>query len=139
MVNTDSYSWYYCLHIFSKSSSWMAANGKLDIMEWFILCYWCSGCFRPSTSNYNSISRGANHVIESTFSCWLVFWFCPAYVRRPHVSDFETLSEDVFHLNGFWNNNVTRVLLVIVLANIGSSIGTFVGGADVIRLFLENL
>ncbi|HLR52237.1 MAG TPA: TraB/GumN family protein [Candidatus Avamphibacillus sp.] len=65
--------------------------------------------------------------------------FVQAYVRRPHVSDFETLSEDVFHLKGFWHNKVTRVLLVIVLANIGSSIGTFVGGADVIRLFLENL
>ena len=65
--------------------------------------------------------------------------FVQAYVRKPHVSDFETLSEDVFHLKGFWHNKVTRVLLVIVLANIGSSIGTFVGGADVIRLFLENL
>lgn len=65
--------------------------------------------------------------------------FVQAYVRRPHVSDFESLSEDVFHIKGFWNNKVTRVLLVIVLANIGSSIGTFIGGADVIRLFLENL
>ena len=65
--------------------------------------------------------------------------FVQAYVRRPHVSDFETLSEDVFHVKGFWHNKVTRVLLVIVLANIGSSIGTFIGGADVIRLFLENL
>lgn len=65
--------------------------------------------------------------------------FVQAYIKRPHVSDFENLSEDVFHLKGFWSNKVTRVLLVIVLANIGSSIGTFIGGADVIRLFLENL
>jgi len=65
--------------------------------------------------------------------------FVQAYIKRPHVSDFENLSEDVFHLKGFWRNKVTRVLLVIVLANIGSSIGTFIGGADVIRLFLENL
>lgn len=65
--------------------------------------------------------------------------FVQAYMRRPHVSDFESLSEDVFHLKGFWHNKATRVLLVIVLANVGSSIGTFVGGADVIRLFLENL
>jgi len=65
--------------------------------------------------------------------------FVQAYIKRPHVSDFENLTEDVFHIKGFWNNKVTRVLLVIVLANIGSSIGTFVGGADVIRVFLENL
>ncbi|WP_054950421.1 TraB/GumN family protein [Numidum massiliense] len=69
-------------------------------------------------------------------------WFAgavQAYMRRPHVRDFENLSVDVFSLKGFWHNKVTRVLLVVVLANLGSSIGTFVGGADVIRLFLENM
>lgn len=65
--------------------------------------------------------------------------FVQAFIRRPNVSDFESLSEDVFSVKGFWKNKVTRVLLVIVLANIGSSLGTFIGGADVIRLFIENL
>ncbi|WP_330948703.1 TraB/GumN family protein [Virgibacillus sp. MG-45] len=65
--------------------------------------------------------------------------FVQAYMRRPSVKDFDTLSEDVFSLKGFWNNKVTRVLLVVVLANVGSSIGTFIGGADVIRLFIQNL
>lgn len=65
--------------------------------------------------------------------------FVQAYYRRPNVSDFENLSEDVFSVKGFWNNKVTRVLLVIVFSNLGSSLGTFIGGADVIRLFLENL
>jgi pheromone shutdown-related protein TraB len=62
-----------------------------------------------------------------------------AYFRRPNVGDFETLSEDVFAIKGFWHNKVTRVLLVIVLTNLGSSLGAFIGGADVIRVFLENL
>ncbi|GAA0488588.1 TraB/GumN family protein [Salinibacillus aidingensis] len=62
-----------------------------------------------------------------------------AFLRRPNVRDFENLSEDVFHVKGFWNNKVTRILLVVVLANIGSSLGTFIGGADVVRLFFENL
>ncbi|GIN21479.1 MAG TPA: TraB family protein [Bacillus bacterium] len=69
-------------------------------------------------------------------------WFAgaaQAYMRKPHVRDFEKLSEDVFSLKGFWHNKVTRILLVVVLANLGSSVGTFIGGADVIRLFLENM
>ncbi|AQQ54529.1 TraB/GumN family protein [Planococcus lenghuensis] len=65
--------------------------------------------------------------------------FAQAYFRRPNVGDFERLSEDVFTVKGFWDNKVTRVLLVVVLSNVGSSIGTFIGGADVIRVFLENL
>ncbi|ESU33520.1 conjugal transfer protein TraB [Bacillus sp. 17376] len=69
-------------------------------------------------------------------------WFAgltQAYIRRPSVKDFETLSEDVFSLKGFWHNKVSRVLLIVVLANLGSSLGTFIGGADVIRVFIENL
>ena len=65
--------------------------------------------------------------------------FVQAYFRRPNVSDFESLSEDVTSVKGFWSNKVTRILLVVVLANIGSSLGTLIGGADVLRLFFENL
>jgi len=28
-------------------------------------------------------------------------------------------------VRGFWKNNVTRILLIVILANLGSSIGTF--------------
>lgn len=65
--------------------------------------------------------------------------FVQAYFRRPSVKDFETLSTDVFSIKGFWDNKVSRILLVVTLANLGSTIGTVVGGADVVRLFLENL
>ncbi|MCT2537484.1 TraB/GumN family protein [Aquibacillus koreensis] len=69
-------------------------------------------------------------------------WFAgivQAFIRRPNVGDFETISEDVTSVKGFWNNKVTRILLVVVLANLGSSLGTFIGGADVIRLFIDNI
>lgn len=62
-----------------------------------------------------------------------------AFMKKPTVSDFESLSEDVFTVKGFWRNKVTRVLLVVVLTNIFGSLGTLIGGADVIRLFLRNL
>lgn len=69
-------------------------------------------------------------------------WFSglvQAYIKRPTIADFETLSEDVFTIKGFWKNKVTRVLLVVVLTNLVGSLGTFIGGADVIRVFFKNL
>lgn len=69
-------------------------------------------------------------------------WFsglAQAYIKRPTIADFETLSEDVFTIKGFWRNKVTRVLLVVVLTNLFGSLGTFIGGADVIRVFFKNL
>ncbi|WP_428910211.1 TraB/GumN family protein [Niallia sp. Krafla_26] len=64
--------------------------------------------------------------------------FVQALVRKPNVRDFESLATDVHTIKGFWNNKVTRILLVVVMANIGSSLGTFIGAADVVRLFLSN-
>jgi pheromone shutdown-related protein TraB len=65
--------------------------------------------------------------------------FVQAYFRRPNVGDFDSLSEDVLSVKGFWRNKVTRILLIVVLANLGSTVGTVIGGADVVRLFLENI
>ncbi|UUI39988.1 TraB/GumN family protein [Oceanobacillus oncorhynchi] len=65
--------------------------------------------------------------------------FAQAYIKRPNVGDFDSLADDVHSVKGFWNNKVTRILLVIVFANIGSSLGTLIGGADVIRVFIQNL
>jgi pheromone shutdown-related protein TraB len=49
-----------------------------------------------------------------------------AFTHQPKVKDFENLSEDIVSIRGFWKNKVTRILLVVVFTNLGSSIGTFV-------------
>jgi pheromone shutdown-related protein TraB len=49
-----------------------------------------------------------------------------AFSRKPKVKDFESLPEDILSIRGFWKNKVTRILLVVVFTNLGSSIGTFV-------------
>jgi pheromone shutdown-related protein TraB len=49
-----------------------------------------------------------------------------AFIGKPKVKDFERLPEDITSLKGFWRNKITRILLVVVLTNLGSSIGTFV-------------
>jgi pheromone shutdown protein TraB len=53
--------------------------------------------------------------------------FCEAVVHKPKVRDFENLPADITTLRGFWRNGITRILLVVALANLGSSVGTFVG------------
>ncbi len=45
---------------------------------------------------------------------------------KPKVRDFEALTDDIASLKGFWRNKITRILLVVVFTNLGSSLGTFV-------------
>jgi len=49
-----------------------------------------------------------------------------AWIRPPSVGDFEALPEALETFRGFIRNPVIRILLVVVLTNVGSSIGTFV-------------
>ena len=49
-----------------------------------------------------------------------------AFSRKPKVIDFENLQEDIHSFRGFWRNKITRILLVVVFTNLGSSAGTFI-------------
>ena len=69
-------------------------------------------------------------------------WFAglvEAHLRKPKVKDFEDLAEDTADIKGFWKNGITRTLLVVVFANLFSSIGTFISGIDIVRKFIESL
>ncbi|MCK4491162.1 MAG: hypothetical protein KAU03_00960, partial [Candidatus Altiarchaeales archaeon] len=60
-------------------------------------------------------------------------WFAGAVeakIRKPTVKDFEGLLS-LNSLRDYFGNGVTRILLVIAFANIGSSLGTFLAGFSI--------
>jgi pheromone shutdown-related protein TraB len=61
-----------------------------------------------------------------------VLAFLQAYVQPPLVSEFESVSDDVASPRAWWRNRLLRILLVFVLTTIGSVVGTYVGGAEIL-------
>jgi len=59
-----------------------------------------------------------------------------AYFRKPKVKDFECLADDITSFKGFWKNNVTRILLVVILTNLGSAFGTIVAFPMIVKIFV---
>ena len=57
------------------------------------------------------------------------------FLGKPKVRDFESLADDISSARGFWKNKITRILLVVVFTNIGSSVGTFVALPIMVRVF----
>ncbi|WP_188456297.1 TraB/GumN family protein [Virgibacillus oceani] len=115
-----------------QTISWVLWNGSLSAIGTAI------ALGHPLTILTAFVAAPITSLDPITAAGWFA-GFVQAYFRRPTVADFENLQEDVYSVKGFWNNKVTRILLVVVFANLGSSLGTFIGGADVIRLFIENL
>ena len=60
-----------------------------------------------------------------------------AYVKKPKVKDFENLANDTSSIKGFYKNKVTKRLLIFIMANLFSSIGTFVSGIGIFSSFIQ--
>lgn len=69
-------------------------------------------------------------------------WFAgltEAHFRNPTVADFDSLNEDLNSLKGLWKNKVTRILLVVVFANLGSTLGSFVSGLSIFSNLIDKM
>ena len=63
-------------------------------------------------------------------------WFAglvQAAVRKPTVQDVLNVHQDIFSFKGFFHNRFLKALIVVVLGNIGSSLGTYIAGIDIIK------
>ena len=63
--------------------------------------------------------------------CGFVTAIVQAFVCKPKVKDMETLQDDVTFI-GFYKNRILRILLIFILSSLGSSVATFISGADII-------
>ena len=55
-----------------------------------------------------------------------------SYLRKPKISDLEKLREDSTTLKGWFRNPATRILLVFFFSNLGSALGTWVAGFQIV-------
>jgi pheromone shutdown-related protein TraB len=106
---------------------WVAANGILAGIGALLalahpLTIFSSVMAAPLTSLNPMIAAG-----------W-VSGLVEAMSRKPKVRDFEHLKDDIQSLKGFWRNKVTRILLVVLFTNLGSTIGTFVAFPMMMRV-----
>ncbi len=66
-------------------------------------------------------------------ACGWLAGLVEATVRKPTVHDLQNVSRDFGSFRGFFRNRFLKALAVVIAANIGSTIGTFVAGTNIIR------
>ena len=70
--------------------------------------------------------------LNPTIGAGMVVGLVESYMRKPKVSDFETLRDDITHYSMWWKNRVARLLLIFFLSSFGSMIGTYAAGASIV-------
>jgi pheromone shutdown-related protein TraB len=58
-------------------------------------------------------------------------------LRKPRVSDTQTISEDVTNLKGIYRNRITRALLVFFLSSLGGALGNFISIPSLATLLVK--
>ncbi|MFC2044921.1 TraB/GumN family protein [Chloroflexota bacterium] len=66
-------------------------------------------------------------------ACGWLAGLVEATIRKPTVQDINNISQDIFSFKRFFRNRFLKALTVVIMANIGSSIGTFIAGTNIIR------
>ncbi len=100
---------------------WILINGGLSALGAAIamahpLSIITAFCAAPLTS------------LNPTIGAGMVVAAVEMYFRKPTIGDFNRLRSDTTTLKGWWNNRVTRTLLIFILSTLGSAIGTYVAG-----------
>ena len=70
--------------------------------------------------------------LNPTIGAGMVVGLVESYMRKPKVTDFETLRDDITHYSMWWKNRVARLLLIFFLSSFGSMIGTYAAGASIV-------
>ena len=59
--------------------------------------------------------------------------FVQAYFQPPLVKDFQNVAESARKFSMWWKNKLLKVLLVFILASLGSVLGTYVGLFEIVK------
>lgn len=108
------YAWVLPNAIFAGALSIVALAHPLTVLTAFVAS--------PITS------------LNPTIGAGMVAGLVEAYLRKPTVEDCEGMQKAAGSISGVYKNRVTRVLLVVVLASLGSALGAWVGLGWVVSL-----
>jgi len=70
--------------------------------------------------------------LNPTIGAGMVVGLVEAWLRKPTVEDAQNLNDDILTLRGVYRNRFSRVLLVAVLATLGSALGAWIGATLVL-------
>jgi pheromone shutdown-related protein TraB len=73
--------------------------------------------------------------LHPLIGCGYVTALVQAWVCPPRVRDLERVTEEVAVLRCWWSNRLLRVVLAFVLPTLGTAVGTYLGGWEIVSKF----
>ena len=106
-------------HVAGAALAWVLANGLLSALGA------CAALAHPVTVVTAFVAAPLTS-LNPTIGAGMVTGLVQAWIAAPTVRDMEQVGDDLATLKGWWQNRLSRVLLVFLFSSIGSSVGTIV-------------
>lgn len=116
-----------------------AATGK-DVIKWWVLAnsgfagLGAAMALGHPVTVLSAVVAAPFATLNPLIAAGWISGLVEAFMREPKVKDFEDLAQDISSWKGFWRNKITRILLVVVLTNLGAVAGNFIAIPLIVKL-----
>lgn len=113
-------------------------TGMAQIKSWFLFnsvfaALLTALCLPHPLSVFTAFVAAPFTSINPMLACGWFAGLVEASLKKPTVEDVNNIPEDIFSIKAWIHNKFLKALLVVILANIGSSIGTIIAGSKIIQ------
>lgn len=113
-------------------------TGISQIKSWFIFnsvlaAVFTALCLPHPLSVLTAFVAAPFTSINPVLACGWFAGLVEASLKKPTVEDVNNIPDDIFNLKSWIHNKFLKALLVVILANLGSSIGTIIAGSKIIQ------
>jgi len=113
-------------------------TGIEQIKSWFIFnsilaAIFTAICLPHPLTVLTSFVTAPFTSINPMLACGWFAGLCEASLKKPTVDDVNRIPEEIFNFKSWYKNRFLKALLVVILANLGSSIGTILAGSKIIQ------
>ncbi|QQT91124.1 TraB/GumN family protein [Peptoniphilus harei] len=113
-------------------------TGFSQIKSWFIFnsvfaAIFTALCLPHPLSVLTAFVAAPFTSINPVLACGWFAGLVEASLKKPTVEDVNNIPDDIFNIKSWIHNKFLKALLVVILANLGSSIGTIIAGSKIIQ------
>lgn len=113
-------------------------TGVDQIKSWFLFNSVFAGaftalCLPHPLSIFTAFVMAPFTSMNPMLACGWFAGIVEATLKKPTVEDVNNIPDDVFSIKRWIKNKFLKALLVVILANLGSSIGTIIAGSKIIQ------
>lgn len=110
----------------SQLKSWILYNGTFSAL----------GCLLLMAHPLTILTAFLVAPITSLNPLLAAGWFAgivEAMIKKPTVGDMQNVYKDITTLKGILSNRFIKILAIVIVANVFSTIATFISGMDIIE------